>query len=239
MHFAPSEALTTDSAFDTSNYSIGASGVYRISEGIYAAILDTNATEFLFNLSGETPAVNTVSAIGDYIDVWTVRRVAGSDLDTIINEFTLTQDRFFGVTEPLLFRTATRLENNTVVLGSKVDLKFTNEFTLENANIDRGIVNLFKQSLVVEPQVEIYKINDIDRNLPARVEVSGFSDTSALCDVTSENTVVLTFDTRNLATHSELTAGNLGSQTGRYVARLKFSALGQVILSNDLGFVIR
>jgi hypothetical protein len=241
MHFSNESSLTNSSSFDASNYNVQeASGIYKLSTGKYAVVLnDVQDTPYgVFNLSGDTTILNRVSATGDYIDVWTLKRNTGSDLDTIINEFTLTEDRFFGVTEPLLFRVATRLENNYLVLGSKVDLKFTNEFTLENANIDRSIVNLFKQSLVTDPMLEIYKKNQ-DRNLDARVEVSGYSATSGLMDTTSENTVIFTFDTETLKTHPSLLDGTLGSMTGTYVARLKFNALNQTIVSNDMAFIIR
>jgi len=241
MHFSNENARTNSSSFDASNYTVSdASGIYKLTTGKYAVVLnDVQDTPYgVFNLSGDTTILNRVSATGDYIDVWTLKRNAGSDLDTIINEFTLTEDRFFGVTEPLLFRVATRLENNYLVLGSKVDLKFTNEFTLENANIDRSIVNLFKQSLVTDPMLEIYKKNQ-DRNLDARVEVSGYSATSGLMDTTSENTVIFTFDTESLKTHPSLLDGTLGSMTGTYVARLKFTALNQTIVSNDMAFIIR
>ena len=244
MHFSNNATLTTNSSFDASNYNPGvvgsASGIYKLDTGKFACVLDKAAVipSGVFNLSGDTTILNTVSSTGDYIDVWTVKRVAGSDLDTIINEFTLTEDRFFGVTEPLLFRVATRLENNHLVLGSKVDLKFTNEFTLENANIDRSIVNLFKQSLVTDPMIEIYKKNQ-DRNLDARVEVSGYSATSGLVDTTSENTVIFTLDTEALKTHPKLLDGTLGSMTGTYVVRLKFNALNQTVVSNDMAFIIR
>ena len=242
MHFSNDNADTSSTDFDASNYNANSdsSGIYKLDTGKFACVLANNTTlpEGVFNLSGSTVIDNRVSATGDYIDVWTLQRVDGSYLDTIINEFTLTEDRFFGVTEPLLFRVATRLENNHIVLGSKIDLKFTNEFTLENANIDRSIVNLFKQSLVTEPMLEIYKKNQ-DRNLAARVEVSGYSDTSGYMDTTSEDTVIFTFDTEELKTHAKLLDGTLGSMTGTYVARLKFNALNQTIVSNDMAFIIR
>jgi len=242
MNFSNSASLTSDRIFDASNYGADAdsSGIYKLDTGKYACVLDTNSVVpfGVFNLSGDTNIANRVSSTGDYIDVWTVKRVAGSDLDTIINDFTLTEDRFFGVTEPLLFRVATRLENNFLVLGSKVDLKFTNEFTLENANIDSSITNLFKQSLVTQPMLEIYKKNQ-DRNLDARVEVSGYSATSGVMDTTSENTIIFNFDTEALKTHPKLLDGTLGSMTGTYVARLKFNALNQTIVSNDMAFIIR
>jgi hypothetical protein len=190
------------------------------------------------NLSGSNSIWNAVSATGDYIDVWTVKRASGSQLDTVINEFTLSEDRFYHTTEPLLFRVSTRLENNHIVLGSKVDLKFANEFTIENANIDRSVVNLFKDSLILNPMIEIYKENT-DRNLPARVTVSSFSQTSALCDVTSDNTVTFSIDTSTLSSHPQVTAGNFGSLTGTYIAKLRFEAVNQVIYSNNFGFIIR
>ena len=242
MHFSNSASLVTDPIFDASNYtaSSDASGIYKLSTGKFAVVLNQASVlpSGVFNLSGNTLILNRVSSTGDYIDVWTLKRTSGSDLDTIINEFTLTEDRFFGVTEPLLFRVSTKLENNHIVLGSKVDLKFTNEFTLENANIDRSIVNLFKQSLVTQPMIEIIKKNT-DRNLGARIEVSGYSATSGLVDVTSESTVLFTLDTEALKTHPKLLDGTLGSMTGTYVVRLKFNALNQTIVSNDLAFIIR
>lgn len=253
MHFAnivnDGDSNTDSSSFDTSNYSRGvdiqASGIYRLAEGQYAVILDQNVISATFNLSAateqgasENDIINTVSGVGDYLDVWTVRHVNGSNLTTIINDFTLTEDKFFGVTEPLLFRVNTQLENNHVVLGSKVDLKFTNDFTLENTNIDRSIVNLFKDSLVVNPQIEIYKKND-DRNLASRVMVSSYAQTSGLSDLTSANTVIFNLDTEALKTHPSMLDGTLGSQTGVYIAKLRFQALNQTIVSNDLAFIIR
>ena len=242
MHFSNSATQTSDIAFDPSNYNEDAdsNGIYKLDTGQFACVLLPGATvpEGEFNLSGDQTILNRVSSTGGYIDVWTVQRADGSDLDTIINDFTLTEDRFFGITEPLLFTVDTRLESNHLTLGSKVDLKLVNEFTLENANVDRSIVNLFKESLVMDPMIEIVKKNS-DRNLPSRVTVSGYTDTSGHMDVTSENTAIFTFDTDALKNHPEVVNGNLGSLTGTYAVRLKFTALNQTIVSDDLGFIIR
>ena len=242
MHFSNDSADTTTSGFDASNFSADASGhgIYRISTGKFACVLMPVGTQpsGTFNLSGSQTLNNTVSTTGDYIDVWTVLRVAGSNLDTYINEFTLRDDRFFGVTEPLLIKIDTKLETNRIVLGSKVDLKFTNQFTIENSNIDSDIANLFKYSLIENSQLMIYKAND-DRNLPARVEVSGYSDTSSILDITGENTIIFNFDTSLLATHDRTVDGTLGSLTGVYKARLKFDVLNQTYITDDLAFVIR
>lgn len=245
QHFSNSAALTSDTAFEPSNFSIDASshGIYKIADGKYACVLMPNGTQpsGSFNLSasyGDNEIVNRVSGTGDYIDVWTVLRVAGGTLDTYINEFTLRDDRFFGVTEPLLIKVDTKLTNTNIVLGSKVDLKFTNQFTVENSNIDSDISNLFKYSLIENSQLLIYKAND-DRNLPARVDVSSYAQTSGSIDITGENTVIFNFDTGILSTHPETLLGNLGSLTGIYKARLKFDVLSETYITDDLAFVIR
>lgn len=237
-NFANSASLTSDSAFDTSNYAAEASGIYRLREGVYAVVLDGNISEFNFNLSGNNTISNGVTRTGDYIDVWTLKRTSGSELDTVLLAFKLHSDKFYNTSEPVLFRVDTRLVNRYITLGSKVDLKFTNEVTIENINIDRSIVDLFKETFILNPAIEICKENE-DRNLPSRVTVSSFADTSGYCDITSDNTVLFTFDTSTLATHSETIAGRLGSLTGRYSVRLKFSALGQLFYSNILSFIVR
>jgi len=237
-NFNNSAALTSNSAFNVSNYTTSATGIYKIRTGVYAVILDNAVTSSTFNLSGSSETIqNAVTATGDYIDVWTVKRASGSKLDTVINNFTLNEDRFMTVTEPILFRVHTRLANRFLNLGSKIDLKFTNEVNIENTNIDRSILNLFKQSVIINPSVEIFKEN-VDRNLPARVTVSSFSDTSAVCDVTSDNTVIFNWDTEQLKTHPRLVDGTLGSMTGTYSVRVKFSALNQVFYSNLFSFIV-
>jgi hypothetical protein len=245
QHFSNNDSFTSSTSFDVSNFSVDASGhgIYKIATGKYACVLMPFGTQpsGSFNLSaayGDNEIVNRVSGTGDYIDVWTVLRVAGGDLDTYINEFTLRDDRFFGVTEPLLIKVDTRLVNNSITFGSKVDLKFTNQFTVENSNIDSDISNLFKYSLIENSQLKISKVND-DRNLASRVEVSGYSDTSGLMDITGENTIIFNFDTEALKTHASLLDGTFGPLTGVYTARLKFEVLNQTYVTDELSFVIR
>lgn len=240
MNYSNSSSDVTNSCFDPSNYVPGAnaSGIYRLREGVYAVVLDyNNVPSGVFNLSGSTVIQNQVNLAEDYSDVWTIVPVAGSDPDTVINEFSLNYDRFFTTTQPLLFRVATKLSNRHIVLGSNIDLKFTNEFTIENNDIDDTVLNLFKESLIVNPAIEIYKENT-DRNLPARVTVSSFAQTSGACDVTAENTIIFTFNTEALKTHPQLTAGNFGSLTGAYVARVRFDVLNQTFYSNNFAFIV-
>lgn len=232
MNFANSSADVTNAAFNVSNCAAGASGIYRLSKGQYAVLLDGEVSQSgVINLYGNNSVVkNTVSNIGDYVDVWTVKMVAGSELETIINYFTLTRGNFFTITEPLLFRSRTRLLNNSVVLGSKVDLKIDTEITVENKNITDEVKNVITEAAVRSPSIEIYKLND-ETNLPARVTVSSYSDTSSLTTINSGDTIVFTWDTEELKTHPQALLGKFGGIVGMYAIQVKYSLFNQRIVS--------
>lgn len=238
MNYFNNNSLTTSEDFLEANYIQGESnGIYRLKTGVYAVILDVAVTGSTFNLSGNNDIDNRLSAAGDYIDAWTIVPTLGTDLYTVINHFTLNYDKFFTTTEPLLFKVSTRMSNRYITLGSKIDLKFTNEFNIENTNIDNSIINLFKDSLIINPSIEIYKENN-DRNLASRVQVSSFAQTSALCDITSDNTIIFNWNTDELKTHPSTLNGSLGSLTGTYVARVKFDVLNQTFYSNNFAFIL-
>jgi hypothetical protein len=229
-------------ALDASDYNPGtaASGVYRTAAGQYMAVLDGTVA-----LSGNLSALigvsrslaNGVSAIGDYIDVWTVKLSQNSDYKTFINDFTMWDDTFFVLTEPLMLKVMSRLTNKRIIMGSKVDMKVTNEINIENRNIDESIRNIFRDSVITSAVVEIKKQNQ-EPNLAARVTVSSFSDTVGYPDVTSDNTIIFTFDTNGLLTHAQTLAGNMGSLVGTYSYQVKFNLLNETIISPLMFFEI-
>lgn len=232
MNFANSSADTTNAAFDPSNCAAGASGIYRLGPGNYAVLLDGEVSQSgVVNLYGANTVIkNTVSNIGDFVDVWTIKMVAGSELETVLNYFTLTRGNFFTVTEPILFRSRTRLLNNSVILGSKVDLKIDTEITVENKNITDEVKNVIRTSALRSPSIEIYKLND-ELNLPARITVSSYSDTSALTSVNSADTIVFTWDTEQLKTHPQALLGKFGGIVGMYAIQVKYNLFNQRIVS--------
>ena len=67
--------------------------------------------------------------------------------------------------------------------------------------------------------------------MPARVEVSGYSDTSGVIKVTADDTVILTWDTEDLKTHAQLQVGNLGNMRGIYAITLKYDLLTERIVT--------
>jgi hypothetical protein len=214
------------------------SGVYRVKEGEFIVVLDgTQDISGVYNLHGDSTVIpNTASAVRDYIDVWTVMLAEGSTYQSLINDFHLYDDTFFVVTEPLLLTASNKLINKHVTLGSKENIKIATEVTINNKTIDSSVENLFRDSAVVSPQIKIEKLNEGTETLPAHVEVSGFSDTSALIDVTSDNTMVLNFDTTTLATHPNV--ADFGGLVGQYRITAKYTLLNELIVTPPLYFTL-
>lgn len=238
MWFANSALETSNVAFSVSNYTPGvtASGIFKLATGRYAVVLDgTVALSSTFN---GTTIANAVSAIGDYIDVWQVKFVQAGGWNVVCNQFYLFNDNFFTITEPLLLTARSTLNPKEIRIGSKMDLKVAIDITIGNRNLEPSLKNVFREAVVESPQFKIIKFNDGISQLPAHVTVSGYSDTSGLIDITSDNTMLLNFDTSQLFTHAELLAGNFGSVTGSYGLQAKFSILNQTFVSPILRFEI-
>lgn len=214
------------------------SGIYRTGVGEYVCVLDgTQNISGVYGLNGSSVLLqNTASAATDYLDVWTIKFTANSDYQTFINNFSLYRDTFFVVTEPLLLTANNRLINKHIKLDSIVDLQVTTDVNIGNRNLDQTMKNVFKDSAVVSAMFKIEKINDDTMTLPARVEVSGFSHTSSLVDVTDGNTMVFLFDTTKLATHPSV--ASFGGIVGTYCLTCKYNLLDQTIVSHPMYFII-
>lgn len=213
-----------------------ASGIYKFSTGQYAVVLD-GTVSLSGNFNGLT-IPNTASGAGYYIDVWTVKWLANSPPEVFINQFTLFDDTLFVTTEPLLLTTSHKLTPKRVKMGSKIDLKVQTEVQVSNKNITPEIRNVFKDSVITSAQMQITKMNEGDTDLPSIVTVSSYTDSSALVDVTSDNTIILNFDTNNLYTHPRLLDGTLGPITGTYIVHVKYTILNQTMVSERLIFLI-
>jgi len=233
MTFAASSTLTSDSAFDTSNYTpaTDASGIFRISKGQYVVVLDQ-----ILDSSGydqTTASVghsNTLSAVTDYVDIWTVKLTSASKYQVIINDFKLYEDTFFAITEPLQFKPSNTLYNKHLRLGEKVDLRFGTEIGIMNQDITEEIKNIFKTSVINNASLEIKKVNQ-DHNFDGPFTVSGYADTSSLTSISSDNTITMNFDTTNLTSLGAFQLGNFGSVTGTYSVQVKYNLLNQTIIS--------
>jgi len=222
---------------DASAYtpSSNASGIYRLATGQYMVVLD--GTVSLSGVYEGSVIPNTASGTGDYIDIWTVKWLTNSPWEIFINKFTLFDDTLFVVTEPLLLTTTHRLYPKKVKLGSKVDLKVLTEVQVSNKNITPEIKNIFKDSVITSAQMQIIKVNE-DINLPSRVVVSSYEDTSSFVDVASDNTILLNFDTNILYSHPRLLDATLGPITGTYMIQVRYNILNQTIVSEQLVVLI-
>lgn len=240
MNFSNPSALTANFS-GTNDYYTGSDYIFRIDTGKYIVVLDgiLGGAQFgTINLNDANLLIyNSASATGDYVDVWTITMFQGSEPQTIINDFTLRKGGFTVLTEPLMLKAKSRLVNNKVTLGSKIDLKIATDIHVENTDVDESIKNLFRENIITGGQIEIQKLNDA-ANLPARVTVSSFSDTSSLVDITGDNVLVFNWDTSELSTHPELMAGNFGSIQGVYAIRSKFSMVNEVIISDPMYLTI-
>lgn len=242
MNFANSSVTPTNSAFEPSNYTPGtnASGIFRTGVGKYVVVLD-GTVALSGNHSYWVPDVvveNGASGTSNYWDFWTVKLLQNSDYKVVANRFALYNDTFFTITEPLILKTSNKIGTKYVNLGSKPDIKVTTEITIENKNIDESIKNIFHDSVVTSGALQIMKLND-EHLLNSYVEVSGYSDTSGLVEITSDNTFVFNWDTTKLLTHPRLLDGTLGPINGAYAFRLKYNLLNQLIITDPMVVILK
>ena len=239
MQFGASGAVrpigaVDSSSFDVSNYEPGttASGIYRIGTGDYVVVLDQT-----LSLSGwdETNLVEVaasgLSAVNDYVDMWTVQLNEASKYQVMTNNFTLSEDTFFQFTEPLLLTTSNKLMNKHVRLGEKVDLKMSTETTIQNQNLEHSVQNIFKDSVITSATVEIRKVNE-DLHFDGPFTVSSFAEsTGSPTSITADNTIILKWDTTSLKNLSSFQNGTFGSLTGTYSVQAQYTLLNELIIS--------
>jgi len=241
MNFANSSVDTSNIAFNPSSYvrSTTASGIYRLNKGEYCVVLDGGVNlSGVLNLFGANKVLaNACSSTGEYIDIWTVRLFQNTDLETIINTVNLKRGNIFTITQPLMLKTSNRLYQNRITLGSKVDLKIETLVNVENRDISEAMKNVFRDSIVTSPQIEIIKVNE-EKNLPARVTVSSFTETSGLVSISPENTLIFNWDTNQLSGLPEVANGTFGSLNGVYYVRVKYNLINQTIVSPPMHLTV-
>ena len=234
MAFGASGAtLTSDSNFDVTNYTPAttASGIYRLSQGEYVVVLDQtlNLSGYNFYPAAEL-SVSSLSAVGDYVDLWTVKLDEASKYQIITNLFSLHEDTFFAFTEPILLTTSNKLMNKHLRLDERVELKVSTETTIQNKNIDLSIQNIFKDSVITSGAMEIKKVNQ-DPKFDGPFTVSSFADTSALVQITGDNTLMFNWDTSDLKANAAFLLGAFGSITGTYSVQVQYTLLNEKIIS--------
>jgi len=222
------EGSICEDAFDPTTYAPGvmASGIYRVGVGDYVVVLDqeTPLLGWDYTTSTQVSAVS-LSSVGEYVDIWTVKLTPASKYQVFINNFTLSEDTFFAFTEPLMLSTSNKLLNKDIRLGETIDLKVTTESTLQNKTLDQSLINIFKQAVVTNPSFAIRKVNYDD---PVGGSVSAGSLTPS---VTSDNTLIASWSTTGIST-------DVGSRYGTYSLQATYTLLNQTIVSPLFYFTV-
>lgn len=216
-----------------------ASSIFKISTGEYIVVLDgVTPTTAAYTYHGSSIELTSSADVAtDYVDIWLVKLIENSDYQVLVSDFTLFNDTFFTSTEPILLKASPKLSTKFITLGSKIDLKITNEITVSNRTLSEEIKNIFDHNVISNPQIKIQKLNE-ESTLPARVDVSGFADTSPFIDVTTDNTVVFNWDPENSKTLASWTAGTFGSLTGAYQITVKYQLLTQTYVSPPFTVIV-
>ena len=235
---ASGQTETSHANFDSSNYvpATTASGIYKVATGDYVVVLDQTLALSGYDLNSATEvAASSLSAVGDYVDLWTVKLDSASKYQVITNNFSLHEDTFFAFTEPLLLTTSNKLMNKKVRLGEKIDLKVATETTVQNQGMTDTLQNIFKDSVITSATMEIKKVNQ-DHNFDGPFTVSSFTESAATSStqpitITKDNTIIMNWDTTQLSGLSSFTNGTFGSLTGTYSVQVKYTLLNQTIIS--------
>jgi len=216
-----------------------ASCIFKVATGEYICALNgTTPPTGAYTYHGSSIEITAGANVAtDYIDVWLVQLLEDSDFQGLISDFTLFNDTFFTATEPILLKSSPKLHTKYITLGSKEDLKITNDITVSNKGLTEEIKNIFKHNVISDPQIKIEKLNE-ESTLPARVEVSGFSDTSTFIDVTSDNTLVFNWDPENSKTTTAWSDGTFGSLTGAYQITVKYTMLKETYVSPPFTVIV-
>ena len=109
------------------------------------------------------------------------------------------------------------------------------EVTIMNKDIDQNVRNLLSHTVIEDPKFLIKKHNE-DSNLPSRVVVKGYSDTSSDIRLTSDNTMIYSLNTSSL-TDGSIT--DLGAGNGAYTLEAKYTVMGETIISPLMYFTVR
>jgi hypothetical protein len=209
-----------------------ASGIYRVGDGDYVAVLDGNLGNDLsggFSLNYAYPlgveVVNGASSVAEYIDVWTVKMAATSDWQVFINQFTLQNDTFINLTEPLIINASNRLHTKRVNVGAtqvNQDLVISTELTVGNKNLTPAVKNILQD---VSIRIESISINRIIEG-PVPTSLLFDSDKTKV-EITSDNTILY---------HGQWAAGTV---PGTYTVSVWYSFLDQKLKSDPMYFIVQ
>jgi hypothetical protein len=209
-----------------------ASGIYRNGVGDYVCVLDGNISlsggyNIRYPYQEGIEVANAASSVQDYIDVWTVKLFDTSEYQLFINSFSLYNDTFTTITEPLLITTRNRLLNKKLRYGEKIDMKITTDITVQNSTLPEETKNILKDYQITNPKISISKVSEDSINQSPWTSV--VADVAAT--LTTDNTILYTYDTT--AATSQVQKG-----AGTYWIKASYTYLTQNFITPPYYFTI-
>lgn len=172
------------------------------------------------------PTSAVLNSPQEYVDIWTVKMFAGSQYQTFVNEFTIYNDSVVMMGEPPIVNITSKLINKHVQLGEKINLTISNEVSISNKAISDSIKNVVKGSSIVNPSIEIRKMNEYPAAWGSYV-VSSFSNTSGTTSTTGDDSVVFSWDTAALQAIQAANTSYFDNVRGTYGIRMKCDILNE------------
>lgn len=215
--------------FDVSN------GGFPQSPTAYSG-LDTSAKNAIFSgVSGTTGHYQVVldqgaypnfSAVGKYFDAWLVKDFSAVDASSgwqlYWNKFEVYSDRIVTFTEPYQVTTHNKLSQKYLQLSSVVDLRITTDVFLANRNMTQDEKDIWRQQVIDSAEVRIRRRNPRTSGL-----ITDIVDwTSSGVEITSENTIMYKWDTKE-------------RETGDYIVQARYNLLTQTFVTEEFSLVLR
>lgn len=211
-----------------------ASSIFKIRNGHYAVALTPQSS--YYNWDTQTRHGNSASAIGRYLDLWTVVDVAGSEPQVYTNKFEFFTNGAFALTEIPHVTTTERLINKYINVGSNERIRIALEYATENRRTDRELLNLLQDSsLITSPALKITKLNE-SPDMTSRVIIYDFADTEDLVDISADNIVSYQWDTSYIVAKDG--EDILGGTRGVYEVQLRYEIFGEVRYSDRFTLVV-
>lgn len=211
-----------------------ASSIFRLGTGHYAVVLQPDAS---CTVDGVFQP-NESSSTGDYFDVWTLANTAGTSAVTFINSFNLGASHWVNLTEPLMAKARNKLVTTRMKLGARQQIIMSTNISILNRNISHEMKTTLTRTIIDSAGFNIFKYNENGR--PGMVEIASYANTKSAVHLTSDDTLVMLFDTEVLRAagfHSG-DANDIGSPQGIYYVQAVFNCFDQIIHSEEFPLVI-
>ena len=199
----------------------GASAIYSAGTGHYAVVADGIAF----------PSYSSLGiSDGKWFDVWLVKDFATVDASAgwklYWNKFETFNDRIITFTEPYQITSHSKLQNKYIQLSSIPTLRITTEQFVANKNMSQDLKTIWRDGSIDNAEIRIRKRNPETTGTISNIKPADGSFTSSGVDVSSEDTILYTWNTT-------------GEAKGDYIVQVKYTLLEQTFVSDEFSLVLQ